>query len=109
MIRRLAFALCLTALCAGAPAAAQSGNVERGRVFATAHCARCHAVTRVGASPIAIAPPLRTLHERYRIDDLAEAFAEGISTGHPTMPEFRLEPDQIEDLIAFLNAIQTRP
>jgi len=26
-----------------------------------------------------------------------EALAEGISTGHPTMLEFRLEPDQVTD------------
>jgi cytochrome c len=27
-------------------------------------------------------------------------------TGHPTMPEFRLDPDQIGDLIAFLKSLE---
>ena len=57
---------------------------------------------RFGESPLRIAPPFRTLHERYPIDDLAEALAEGIVTGHPTMPEFRLDPAQINDVIAYL-------
>jgi cytochrome c len=40
------------------------------------------------------------------VEDLAEAFAEGITTGHPSMPEFQLNPGQNNDLLAFLNAIQ---
>ena len=26
--------------------------------------------------------------------------------GHPTMPEFRLDPDQIENLIAYLKTLE---
>ena len=71
--------------------AAQQGRVQRGRVFAQTNCAMCHAVGRIGDSPLAIAPPFRTLHTRYRVDDLAEALAEGIVTGHPSMPQFQLD------------------
>jgi hypothetical protein len=53
-----------------------------------------------------IAPPFRELHKRYPIESLAEAFAEGISTGHPTMPEFQLPPDQINDLLSFMRTLQ---
>jgi mono/diheme cytochrome c family protein len=51
------------------------------------------------------APPFRELHRRYPVDDLAEAFAEGITTGHPSMPEYRLAPDQIEDVLAYLRSL----
>ena len=34
---------------------------------------QCHAIGRVGDSPIPEAPPFRTLHTRYPIEDLAEA------------------------------------
>jgi len=27
-------------------------------------------------------------------------------TGHPTMPEFRLEPDQINDVISYLKTLE---
>jgi len=74
--------------------------------FARANCASCHSIDKVSPSPLAIAPPFRTLHERYSVEALEEALAEGIVTGHPTMPEFRLEPDQIGNFIAFLKTLE---
>lgn len=89
------------------PSAAQSPPaVQRGVVLARTHCAQCHSIDRVGPSRLAIAPPLRELHKRYPVESLEEAFGEGISTGHPSMPQFRFEPDQIENLIAFLKSLE---
>lgn len=85
---------------------AQSGRVQRGLAFAQTNCSQCHAIGRFGDSPIPEAPPFRTLHTRYPIEDLAEAFAEGITTGHPSMPQFQLDPAQINDLLAYLQSIQ---
>ncbi len=87
------------------PAFAQ-GNPQVGQRLVEANCARCHAVGRTGDSPLPIAPPFRTLHTRYPVEGLAEALAEGIVTGHPTMPEFRLDPDQIDNLIAYLKTLE---
>lgn len=87
-------------------AMAQSGRAQRGQTFAQTNCSQCHAIGRFGESPIPEAPPFRTLHTRYPIDDLAEAFAEGITTGHPSMPQFVLDPAQINDLLAYLKSIQ---
>ena len=86
---------------------AQEGRVQRGANFARTYCSQCHAIGRFGDSPLNEAPPFRTLHTQYPIEDLAEAFAEGITTGHPSMPEFQLDPAQINDLIAYLNSIQS--
>jgi mono/diheme cytochrome c family protein len=97
-----ALLLCLVAV----PAAAWDARAERGRALAQADCARCHAIGRTGASPLRLAPPFRTLHERYPVDDLAEALTEGIRTGHPSMPEFRFAPDQAEALIAYLKTLE---
>ena len=80
--------------------------VQRGRTFARVNCAQCHSIDRVTASALKIAPPFRTLHTRYPVETLAEALAEGISTGHPSMPEFRLDPDQVGDFIAFLKTFE---
>ena len=63
-----------------------SPAAQRGLVIVRTNCSRCHAVAKVGDSPLPIAPPFRTLHERYPVDDLQEPLAEGIVTGHPTMP-----------------------
>ena len=69
-------------------------------------CARCHSIDKVSESPLRIAPPFRTLHLKYPIESLQEAFAEGIRTGHDNMPEFRLEADQIGDVIAYLKTLE---
>ena len=75
-------------------------------LFVQANCAKCHAVGRVGDSPLSIAPAFRTLHERYPVESLQEALAEGIVTGHPSMPEFSLPPDQVEAVIAYLKSLE---
>ena len=74
--------------------------------LAQANCAQCHAIGPIRESPLRIAPPFRTLHERYPVDTLAEALAEGIVTGRPSMPEFRLDVAQINDLIAYLQSLE---
>jgi cytochrome c len=91
---------------AGAASAQLSPSAQRGLTFVQANCAQCHAIDKVSESPLAVAPPFRTLHTKYPVESLAEAFAEGIRTGHPTMPAFRLDPDQISDLIAYLKTLE---
>ena len=103
---RFALRQTLVILMLTAPALAASPAEQRGKTFALPNCARCHSIDRVTPSPLTIAPPFRTLHKRYPIESLAEALAEGIVTGHPTMPEFRLEPDQIHDLLSFLKTLE---
>jgi cytochrome c len=87
-------------------AAALSPAEQRGKTFVITNCARCHSVDKVTPSPLKIAPPFRTLHLRYPIDTLEESLAEGIVTGHPTMPVFQLEPDQIHDVISYLKTLE---
>lgn len=85
---------------------ALSPAAQRGLTFVRANCARCHSVDKVSPSPLAIAPPFRTLHLKYPVESLEEALAEGIVTGHPTMPEFRLDPGQVADVIAYLKSLE---
>lgn len=87
-------------------AAAADPNVQRGHMLAQTNCAKCHSVDKVTPSPLSIAPPFRTLHQRYPVEFLQESLAEGIRTGHPTMPEFRFDPDQIGDFIAYLKTLE---
>jgi mono/diheme cytochrome c family protein len=74
--------------------------------FVRVHCAQCHAIDKVSASPLAIAPPFRSLHLQYPIESLRQPLSEGISASHPTMPQFRLEPDQIADVLAYLETLK---
>ena len=102
----MAVALIVVAMLEAASAQSIGPAEQRGLNFVRANCARCHAIDRVSPSPFALAPPFRELHKRYPVESLQEAFAEGIQTGHQNMPEFRLAPDQIGDVIAFLKTLE---
>jgi cytochrome c len=81
---------------------------SRGEGVLTTNCSRCHAVGRAGNSTHPQAPPFRTLGQRYPIEVLAEALAEGLSSGHPDMPEFRFEIDDVDAILAYLESIQEK-
>ena len=95
---------------AGSPGTASaevaSPSAQRGLVFVRTHCAQCHAIDRLSPSPLAAAPPFRALHRKYPVENLQEAFTEGLVTGHPSMPEFRLDPGQANDVITFLKTLE---
>ncbi|MGL5117159.1 MAG: c-type cytochrome [Beijerinckiaceae bacterium] len=105
----LALATCAAAvvLLIGAFHAGAFADATSGRIFVQANCSRCHNVGN-GISPLAKVPNFATLSRRYRPSDLEEAFAEGIVTGHPGMPEFTLTPRQIDDLVAYLRRLRAR-
>jgi cytochrome c len=79
---------------------------KRGEALLSKNCSRCHAIGRTGSSRDPAAPPFRTLSQKYPIEGLAEAMAEGLSVGHSDMPEFVFEPDEIAAILAYLKAIQ---
>jgi cytochrome c len=109
MRKALAFALLLALAPPASPARADS-LVKAGRAFAKANCSRCHAIGPTGESPNPKSPPFRTLSKRYPLSHLEEALGEGILVGHEAddMPAFRLSPQQIEALLAYLAAVQEK-
>lgn len=108
--RRVAYAVAVAVIAAwpqiGKAEEALSPPAQRGLVFVRTHCAKYHSVDRVSQSPLPVAPPFRRLHERYPVETLQESLAEGIVTGHPSMPEFQLDPGQVGDVIAYLKSLE---
>ncbi|GEC14121.1 c-type cytochrome [Nitrobacter winogradskyi] len=84
----------------------EAAGIKQGRRLALLYCAQCHAIDKVSPSPLRIAPPFRSLHKRYPVEELEESLAEGIMTGHPSMPQFQFEADQINDFIKFLKSLE---
>jgi mono/diheme cytochrome c family protein len=100
--------LSLVLLSGAALAQTDRATERRGEELLTMNCARCHAIGRSGTSTHPQAPPFRTLGQRYPIENLAEGLAEGFSSGHPDMPEFRFEVDDVDAILAYLTAIQEK-
>ena len=87
------------------PAAAE--DLKRGEKLLMDACGSCHAIGR-GDSLVKNAPAFRTLGLRYPVEDLEEALGEGFMSGHPDMPEFKFDADDVGAIIAYLKSIQQR-
>jgi cytochrome c len=86
-------------------AIAQTPASERGQAIAPYRRAYRHASGGDDLSPMALPPPLRDLWQRYPIEMLAEALAEGITTGHPAMPDFACSPRGIDALLSYIDPL----
>ena len=91
-----------------AACAQDAAALKRGEDLLARDCSRCHATARTGESRHPQAPQFRTLGKRYPIESLEEALGEGIISGHPDMPEFKFEGDDVGAIIAYLKSIQER-
>ncbi|MDG4875344.1 cytochrome c [Mesorhizobium sp. WSM4935] len=105
--RVVSMIVALTVVLAGGSSAWAQDSLQilHGKELVEANCARCHAIGATGKSTHPDAPPFRLLHLRYPIEDLEEALAEGISTGHPDMPEFVADPQQIGAIVAYIRSM----
>ena len=81
-------------------------TVEAGGQLIAQLCSGCHATKAGQASPHEEAPSLRRISRNYPVDRLEEALAEGMMVGHPDMPVFEFGVAEIDQIIAYLNAIQ---
>jgi cytochrome c len=98
--------LVISSIAASIQAFADIHSIRRGKAFAQANCSYCHSIDKFTRSPRRAAPPFRTLHKQYPVETLEDALAEGLSTGHPRMPEFRLDSRQVGDFISFLKSLE---
>lgn len=83
----------------------RAADVELGRKIAVRDCGGCHAPGEKGESLIEGTSPLRDFAKRWPVEYLAESLAEGIVSGHPLMPDYQYTPEQINDLLAYLDLI----
>src|SRR6266545_6644932 len=72
-----------------------TAQARRGEALLERRCASCHAIGRTGTSPHPDAPLFRVLGQRYKIEALEEALAEGLISGHPDMPEFHFSGPEV--------------
>ena len=77
---------------------------RQGQSIVVNKCSSCHAVGRFGKSPNPKAPAFRTLHERYPIESLAEAIAEGPLS--PDEPEFTFSGREVGAILSYISMIQ---
>lgn len=102
---RAALACCVLLGALASAGAEETAEVAAGRAIAEEHCARCHAVGATDVSPHPEAPAFRTFQQKWPLYHLEEALGEGIVVGHPDMPAFEMEPEDIDALLAYLASL----
>ncbi len=85
---------------------AMAEEVSSGAEIVQRECSNCHSVGRAGDSPNPKSPPFREVVKKYPPEDLIEALGEGIGIAHSDMPEFIFEPEEIMEIIDYLNSLQ---
>ncbi|MBC08259.1 cytochrome c [Thalassospira sp.] len=88
------------------------GDVTSGQSIAEQTCLRCH--TKFEGDPlpdpnVTTAPALASFGQRWPLENLEEALAEGITVSHDnmTMPEFSFTPETIADLLSYMEQLTT--
>ena len=96
-------------VCAAEPADAQNiGNPETGLQFARSVCAECHAVEiKQPGSPKTAAPSFQHIAN---IPGMTEtALYVSLQTSHRTMPNLRLDADEMRDVVAYILSLKPGP
>lgn len=87
------------------PGLAANDEAARGQSLVEANCAQCHAIGKQDAGKHPDAPNFRDLHKRWPVEQLEEALAEGMVTGHPEMPVIAFSADDGAAIIAYLKSL----
>ena len=104
MLRPLVLALAFAAFASQA-AAQPFGNAARGSGLARSNCAACHAVGRgPDASPDPMAPRFSAVADTPGMTD--RALRVWLQTSHPTMPNYILNRDDTDDIVAYILSLK---
>lgn len=103
---RAAVAGLFAGLAVGATCSASADDAAEGRALAEKLCAHCHAIEGPGPGPNPEAPLFSRFTQRWPLESLAEAMAEGLTVGHGPMPDFVFTDQQVDDLLAYLASVQ---
>lgn len=89
----------------GAAAPVRAPDPVRGLDIADRNCSICHAIAAGRRSAHPRAPAFPAIGAGYPMAALRAGLASGEVIGHTGMPQIELAPAQIDDLIAYLQAI----
>jgi mono/diheme cytochrome c family protein len=103
--QRIIFGSSLFLFCGMAsPAQTQTADPAAGEAYAEKVCAQCHAIHPSGLSPELTAPPFKDVANTPGMTDTA--LRVWLSTSHPTMPNIVVEPQDMDNVIAYILSLK---
>lgn len=92
--------------CPPAALAVELGNAKAGLEYAKGACAECHEVENVDSfSPNPDAPTFKEVANTPGMTP--RALSVWFKTSHPTMPDFIIKPDDLDNIIAYIMSLRT--
>jgi mono/diheme cytochrome c family protein len=105
MIRTVRLSLLVAGLCS--VAAVAHASPSRGEALAQRWCVECHATKPGQQSPNPKAPSFPAIaNEPSATEYSLRVF---LKTPHATMPNFKMEPDDINDLVGYIRSLKQQP
>ena len=89
------------------PAQTQTADPAAGEAYTEKVCAKCHAIHPSGLSPELTAPPFKDVANTPGMTDTA--LRVWLSTSHPTMPNIVIEPQDMDNVIAYILTLKDKP
>jgi cytochrome c len=88
-----------------AAAADELSKSQAGHVYAETYCSKCHSIG-AGPSPLEQAPRFKDVAEQPGVTAMSlQAF---LQSSHPTMPNIILEPEDMQNVIAYILSLKGR-
>ena len=107
MLRTTLLTGCMLVVGVALASAQELGDARRGVAYARKVCAECHAVVPSQlASPNPDAPSFTSVANTPGMT--ATALYVWLHTSHPTMPNFIIEPDTADDLVAYILSLRRK-
>jgi mono/diheme cytochrome c family protein len=78
----------------------------RGKAILQEKCGRCHAIEATGDSPLAQAPPMRTIYRRFNPKELQAELIEGKASRHKEMPQISFSDEDVYAIMTYLYVIR---
>jgi mono/diheme cytochrome c family protein len=86
---------------------AQEGDVAAGAAYAKQVCADCHAVLpNEQISPLAQAPTFQKVANLPGMTEMA--LSVWLQSSHPTMPNIILKPDDLRNVVAYIESLKSK-
>lgn len=106
--KMLASAACLALVFSLIPTVADAatiGDPARGKEYASQNCAKCHAIAKSDdRSPLETAPPFQKIADNPAMTPTAlNVF---FQSWHPSMPNFIIDEQSVDDLIAYVHSLR---
>jgi mono/diheme cytochrome c family protein len=86
------------------PAQSQIADAAAGEIYAEKVCAECHAIHRTGLSPDPTATPFKDVADTPGMTETA--LRVWLTTSHPTMPNIVIEPQDMDNVIAYILSLE---